>query len=102
PVEHVVAVGADLFVGGGLEVIARSREARSLRAVRTAFLLPFDAAAIDQLDLVVAVVLQGPVRVGGKPVVVVAVEDDCRLGGDSAAPEELGKRVLRRDVASNL
>src|SRR5437016_2094156 len=38
--------------------------------------LPLDPSAVDQLHLVVAVVLERPVRVRGEPVVVVAVEQD--------------------------
>ena len=91
-----------MLVGRTLEVVARRGIARRVRAVRPAFLLPLDAAAVDKLHLVVAVVLERPVRVGGEPVVVVAVEDDRRLGRDAAAAEQLSQRVLRCDVARDL
>src|SRR5205823_14719092 len=66
------------------------------------FLLPLDASAIYELNLVVPVVLEGPVRVGGEPVVVIAVEDDGGVGRDAAAAQKLRERVLRRDVARYL
>jgi len=50
----------------------------------------------------VPVVLERPVGVGGEPVVVVAVEDDRRVGRDAAAAEQFGQRVPGRDVACDL
>ncbi len=43
--------------------------------------------------------LEIPVRVGGEPVVLVAVEDDSRVGADPALPEELLELGLLDDVA---
>ena len=47
--------------------------------------LPLLAAAVEQLDVVVAVELEVPVGVGGEPVVVAAVEDDGVVVGDALA-----------------
>ena len=98
----MVLVGPNLLVGRALEVVLRRRVARSVGRVLPAFLLPLDAAAVDELDLVVAVVLQRPVRVGREPVVVVAVEHDVGLRRDAALAEKLLESFLGRDVASQL
>ena len=55
---------------------------------------PLLARAVDQLDVVVAVVAEVPVGVGGEPVVAVAVEDDRVVVGDPAAAHQLAE-VLR-------
>src|SRR5207302_10077454 len=66
------------------------------------FRLPLAPAAVDQVGLLVAVLLPRPVRIPGDPVVVVAVEDDRRVGRDAAASQEFGQRIFRRDVAGQL
>jgi hypothetical protein len=45
--------------------------------------------------------LQLPVRPGGEPVVVVAVEDDRRIGSDPARREELAEVLPAGDVAAD-
>ena len=101
-VQHLFAVSADLLVRRSLEVIARRGIGGGVGRVRPAFLLPFDAPAIDQLNLVVPVVLQRPVGVSGKPIVVVAVENDRGFRRDAAAAEDVGERLFRRDVPCQL
>src|SRR5205814_8675691 len=93
---------ADLISWLAAEPVLGRLVARLVVGPGTAFGLPLDAAAIDQLHLVVAVVLEGPVGVGGEPVVVVAVKQDGRVGADAAAAEHALERLLRRDVAEGL
>ena len=61
--------------------------------------LPLLAAAVEQLDVLVAVQLEVPVRVGGEPVVVAAVEDHGVVVGDAAVAEQLGELLGVDEVA---
>src|SRR5699024_1684888 len=55
----------------------------------TAVEFPLFPAAVEQLDAVVAVELEVPVRVGGEPVVVAAVEDDEVVVADALGGQQL-------------
>src|SRR5690606_33824923 len=57
---------------------------------------------VEQLDVVVAVQLEVPVRVGGEPVVVAAVEDDLVVVGDAARREQIGELLLVHEITTNL
>ena len=56
---------------------------------RAAVQLPLLAAAVDQLDVLVAVQLEVPVGVGGEPVVVAAVQHDGVVVGDALGRQQL-------------
>src|SRR5581483_7113450 len=98
----VVLVCAELFARRAVELVRGLLDLRRVGRVRAPFFLPLDATAVDQLDLVVAVVLERPVRVGREPVVVVAVEDDVRVRRDAALAEQVLQSLLARDVARDL
>ena len=61
--------------------------------------LPLLAATVEQLDVLVAVQLEIPVRVGGEPVVVAAVQDHGVVVGDAAVAEQLGELLGVDEVA---
>src|SRR3954465_12921228 len=63
---------------------------------------PLLARAVEQPDVVVAVVLQVPVGVGGEPVVAIAVEHDLVIVGDPARAEQLAERLRSEEVALDL
>jgi hypothetical protein len=60
------------------------------------------ARAVQELDVVVAVVLEVPVRVGGKPVVAIAVKDHQVVVADSAAAEQLSELLRAEEIALDL
>ena len=99
--EDLVAVGADRLVAlvgrEGLRVVGRD-----VGGGRTALRDPLLARAVHQPHVVVAVVLQVPVRVGGEPVVAVAVEDDRVVVRDAAAAEQLAELGRAQEVALDL
>ena len=66
---------------------------------RAAVELPLLAAAVEQLDVLVAVQLEVPVGVRGEPVVVAAVEDHGVVVGDAAVGQQLGELLLVDEVA---
>src|SRR5439155_10599520 len=61
--------------------------------------LPLLPAAVDQPGVLVAVVLEVPDEPGGKPVVVVAVDDHGIVGADPLGREQLLQLLLREQVA---
>ncbi len=100
--DHVVAEGADrgvlrlgLVVGGGAlgHVVAGDQ----LAGVQ----LPLLAAAVEELDVVVAVQLEVPVGVGREPVVVAAVEDHGVVVGDALGRQELLEALLVDEVTAD-
>ena len=64
--------------------------------------LPLLAAAVEELDVLVAVELEVPVGVGGEPVVVAAVEHDGVVVGDAALGEQRLELLLVDEVAADL
>ena len=64
--------------------------------------LPLLATAVEQLDVLVAVELEVPVRVGREPVVVAAVEHDRVVVGDAALGQQGLELVLVHEVAADL
>jgi hypothetical protein len=62
--------------------------------------LPLLAAAVDQLDVLVAVELEVPVRVSGEPVVVAAVEHHGVVVGDAAGREQRLEAGLVHEVTA--
>ena len=64
--------------------------------------LPLLAAAVEQLDVLVAVQLEVPVGVRGEPVVVAAVEDDGVVVADAALGEQRLELLLVDEVAADL
>ena len=62
--------------------------ARRLRRRRPALGQPLLAAAVHQFGVADAVHLQHPQRMGGEPVVVIAVEDDRAVAVDAGLPQQ--------------
>src|SRR4029079_13246360 len=60
---------------------------------------PLLAAAVEDANVRVAVDLQIPVGVGREPVVLVAVDDDRRVGPDPALAEELLEALPIDEIA---
>src|SRR4051794_28402214 len=81
--DDLVAERADgvVRVLGG---VARLRPCHRVGGQWASVELPLLAATVEQLDLVMAVQLEVPVRVCGEPVVVAAVEDHGVVVGDAA------------------
>ena len=63
--------------------------------------LPLLAAAVEQLDVLVAVELELPVGVGGEPVVVAAVEHDGVVVARCPSRQQLLELLLIDDVAAD-
>ena len=64
--------------------------------------LPLLAPAVEQLDVVVAIQLEVPVRVRGEPVVVAAVEHHGVLVGDALVRQQLLELLLADEVPADL
>ena len=75
---------------------------RRIRRRRATLADPLLARTVEQSDVVVPVVLEVPVGVGGEPVVAVAVEHDLVVVGDSARAEQLAERLGVEEVALDL
>ena len=69
-------------------MIGRGSDACGIGCERSLLLEPFFAAAIDEANILVAVVFQLPEGVGGEPVVVVAVEKDGAVIGNAGSAEK--------------
>src|SRR5262249_51273466 len=82
------------FVFGGL---AGHRGIRQRASVE----LPLLAAAVEQFHVLVPVQLEIPVRVGGEPVVIAAVQDNGVFIGDTAGRQQVGELATVDEVASN-
>jgi len=98
PFANLVAVGPDVLVALARPVLL-PRWRRRLGRELAALVDPLLAAAVEDADVLVPVQLQVPVRVRGKPVVLVAVEDDRRVAPDPALAEQALERLLVDDVA---
>src|SRR5262249_6310906 len=59
-------------------------------------------SAIDEANILVTVVFEQPERIGGEPVVVIAVQDNRRLGRDTCVGGQFLEVFLADDVARNL
>jgi len=100
-VSSFVAEGAELGSWLAFEAVLRGLWGGDLGGVRPSLRLPLDPPAVDQLDPVVPVVPERPIRIGGEPVVVVAVEDDACVRRHASLAEQLAPVFLRRDVAAD-
>ena len=80
--EHVVAERADGPVRAPWPCTSSRYGSGTSSRQLAALELPLLASAVHELDVVVAVVPQVPVRVRGEPVVVAAVQHDLRVVGD--------------------
>ena len=86
-------------VVGILGGIAGLRPLHRLGRQRAPVELPLLTAAVEQLDVVVPVQLEVPVRVGGEPVVVAAVEDHGVVVGDTPLRQQLGELLGVDEIA---
>lgn len=99
--QDLVSLGANRVVAG-LRLKRSPPVAGNLGGGRAALGDPPLARAIEELDVVMAVVLQVPIRVRGKPVVAVAVEDPLVGVGDPTVPEQPAELLFSEEVAPNL
>src|SRR4051812_30529540 len=98
-VHDLVAERAD---GGVLlaGLVLAGRPGDGVGGQRAAVELPLLAAAVDELDVGVAVQLEVPVGVGGEPVVVAAVEDHGVVVADAALGQQLLELLAADEVAA--
>ncbi len=99
--KHVVAEGAQGFVDSG-HAIGRRGHLRGILGQWTLLFEPFLAAAVDQLHVLVAVILQLPEGIGGEPVVVVAIEKYGGVVGDAGFAEQFLQRGLVNQIATHV
>jgi len=100
--DGVVAEGADRQVLVLHGDVVRGRAADLVLAQRAPVELPLLAAAVEQLDVAVAVELEVPVGVGGEPVVVAAVEHDLVVVADALGRQQLLELGLVDEVPADL
>jgi len=80
-----------------------SRKARiAVSHERASLSLPLRAAAVHNTGVLVSVKLEEPERIGGVPVVLVAVEDDSGVVGDTATGHQALEAGLVDEVAAYL
>jgi hypothetical protein len=99
--EDVFLAGANGFVRAA-GVIGGRGNFGGFGGQRTLLFHPLFTAAVDQADVFVAVVFQLPQSVGGEPVVVVTVEQDSGVVGDSGIAQQLFERGFVDQVAANV
>src|SRR4051812_30849960 len=99
--DDLVAERTDLVVGL-LRLVRRRRALRNLLDQLTAVELPLLATAVEQLDVVVAVELEVPVRVRREPVVVAAVEHDRVVVANALRRQQLLELLLVDEVTTYL
>ena len=75
---------------------------RSAVSSLSGFIEPLDAAAVHEAHVLVAVNLEQPEAVGGKPIVVVAVEDHRVAGRDACLAQQFFEFLFADDVAADL
>ena len=90
---------ARMVLSGVLGGVAGRRPVHRVGGQRPAVELPLLAAAVEQLDLVVPVQLEVPVRVCGEPVVVAAVEDHGVVVADAPVGQQLRELLGVDEVA---
>src|SRR5205823_10643418 len=97
---HLVAVCPDraVLLAGG---VAGGRAGHRVLDEGTGVQLPLLAAAVEQLDVAVAVELEVPVGVCGEPVVVAAVEDHGVVVADPAAGQQRLELLLVHEVPAH-
>ena len=76
--------------------VVRRRIVRRLARVLAALGFPLRAAAVHDLQVLVAVQFEEPVRICCPPVILVAIEDDRRVVRDAIAAHQL-RELLRAD-----
>src|SRR5882724_6856658 len=84
-----------------LRRVARDRALRNHGHQLAGLELPLLAAAVEQLHVLVPVQLEVPVRVGGEPVVVPAVQDDGVVAGNAALRHKGAESGLVHEIAAN-
>ncbi|CDZ90897.1 hypothetical protein RHRU231_770018 [Rhodococcus ruber] len=99
-VDHLVAEGADRVVRL-LRLVLGGRAGDLVLGQRASVELPLLAAAVEELDVPVPVELEVPVRVGGEPVVVAAVEHDGVVVGDALRGQQGGELLPVQEVATD-
>jgi hypothetical protein len=85
----------------GERTSTRASVRRHVGGQRQPVVQPELATAVQDPDVAVAEQLELPVGPGGEPVVVVAVQDDRRVGADAARAEQLAEIVTPGDVATD-
>src|SRR6266404_173603 len=98
--EDFFLASAQGFVNAG-NVIGRGGDFGEILGQRALFLEPLFAATVNEADVLVAVELQLPEGVSGKPVVVVAVEKDGGVIGNAGGAEKPFESGLVDQVAAD-
>jgi len=93
--------GADLANGPAGLISGDRSDGGLVRRQRAPLKLPLLAAPVHQLDRLVAVILEVPVRVGGEPVVVAAVEHNLRVVPDAQPVHQLGERLRADELTAD-
>src|SRR4029077_15452641 len=86
--QYVLFESAHRLVRAG-DAVGRWRNLRGVLGQRALLFQPLLASAVDQLHILVPLILQLPEGVGREPVVVVTVEQDGRIIGDSRLTQQL-------------
>src|SRR6185312_11627102 len=63
---------------------------------------PFDAATIEQSGILVTIVLQDPERPGGKPVIIVTIENNGGIVADPSLSQKLFQVFLAQWCSHHL
>src|SRR5437899_1647191 len=99
--EDLLFIGAKRFIAAGYTVGCGLDVHRFLREGALLF-QPFLAAAVNQADIPMTVVLQLPEGVGGEPVVVVAIEQDGGVVGNAGRAKKLFESGLVDQIAADV
>src|SRR5260370_19998511 len=98
--DHLVPERADRLVLLA-SVVARLRPLRHVRHQLAGLELPLLAPAVEELDVLVPVQPEVPVRVGGEPVVVAAVEDHGVVAGNAPPGQQGLEAGLVHEIAAH-
>src|SRR5712664_1557335 len=99
--KNIVFVGAKGFIEAG-DAIGGRGDVDGILGQRALLFEPFLAAAVDEPDVLVAVIFQLPKGVSGEPIVVVAVEKNGGVIGNAGSAEKLLKRGLVDQIAADV
>ena len=91
--QHIVAKGADRSIVTLRCLVGRCGVAWHFLAQLASLFDPLLATAVHNLGVGVAEELEYPEGVAGPPVVLVAVENDCRVSTDALVRHQLGKTL---------
>jgi hypothetical protein len=99
--QNLIAEGADDAVVALRRGIDRGRIGRDLARQRATFFFPLGAPAIHDLGVGVVEELEYPESIARPPVVLVAVENDRRVGGHADARHQRREAIAADVVAAH-